>query len=171
MFIRMFLAVTGTMLLVGCTGGGTALPQLSSDDPANPTAAESPLPPRSQTLALNDGQPLPIPAAANPAELMPEMGTAGMQHGHDMAGMKHAPPATRPGENAAISAARWTPLTLPTTRPTTAAAAAAVTYTCKMHPEVISDHPGTCPKCSMKLVPKQPATTEQPAHAGHGGHP
>jgi len=28
-------------------------------------------------------------------------------------------------------------------------------YTCAMHPEVISDKPGTCPKCGMKLVPKQ----------------
>jgi multidrug efflux pump subunit AcrA (membrane-fusion protein) len=27
-------------------------------------------------------------------------------------------------------------------------------YTCVMHPEVISDKPGTCPKCGMKLVPK-----------------
>jgi len=26
-------------------------------------------------------------------------------------------------------------------------------YTCVMHPEVISDHPGNCPKCGMKLVP------------------
>jgi len=26
-------------------------------------------------------------------------------------------------------------------------------YTCSMHPEVISDHPGNCPKCGMKLVP------------------
>ena len=26
-------------------------------------------------------------------------------------------------------------------------------YTCLMHPEVIADHPGNCPKCGMKLVP------------------
>jgi Heavy metal binding domain len=26
-------------------------------------------------------------------------------------------------------------------------------YTCVMHPEVISDKPGNCPKCGMKLVP------------------
>lgn len=26
-------------------------------------------------------------------------------------------------------------------------------YTCPMHPEVVSDHPGRCPICGMKLVP------------------
>lgn len=28
-------------------------------------------------------------------------------------------------------------------------------YTCTMHPEVISDKPGKCPKCGMELVPKE----------------
>lgn len=34
------------------------------------------------------------------------------------------------------------------------------TYTCAMHNEVMSDHPGECPKCGMKLV-KQKMTPEQ----------
>ena len=33
-------------------------------------------------------------------------------------------------------------------------------YTCLMHPEVISDHPGECPKCGMTLV-KQKLTAVQ----------
>jgi len=35
------------------------------------------------------------------------------------------------------------------------AAPGATLYTCVMHPEVVMDHPGDCPKCGMKLVPKE----------------
>jgi hypothetical protein len=28
-------------------------------------------------------------------------------------------------------------------------------YTCPMHPEVVKDAPGNCPKCGMKLVEKR----------------
>lgn len=30
-----------------------------------------------------------------------------------------------------------------------------VKYTCTMHPEVVQDKPGNCPKCGMKLVVKK----------------
>lgn len=38
--------------------------------------------------------------------------------------------------------------------------AAGETYTCTMHNEVMSDQPGTCPKCGMNLV-KQKMTDQQ----------
>lgn len=28
-------------------------------------------------------------------------------------------------------------------------------YSCPMHPEVISDKPGSCPKCGMNLVERK----------------
>ena len=49
-------------------------------------------------------------------------------------------------------------------------------YTCPMHPEVVTDHPGKCPKCGMTLVPKKgeekpkAKMQEQTAHDTHGEH-
>jgi hypothetical protein len=39
--------------------------------------------------------------------------------------------------------------------PTTKPMNMSMTYTCTMHPEVISDKPGKCPKCGMDLVEKK----------------
>ena len=44
-----------------------------------------------------------------------------------------------------------------------AAAEASMQYTCPMHPEVVSDEPGSCPKCGMFLVPAEDAAE----HSGH----
>lgn len=30
-----------------------------------------------------------------------------------------------------------------------------IKYTCPMHPEIVTNKPGTCPKCGMDLVEKQ----------------
>lgn len=38
--------------------------------------------------------------------------------------------------------------TPPSTQPATV-------YSCPMHPEVVSDKPGKCPKCGMNLTPKK----------------
>ena len=35
--------------------------------------------------------------------------------------------------------------------------ATALQYTCPMHPEVVKEAPGKCPKCGMKLVEKTAA--------------
>ncbi len=44
--------------------------------------------------------------------------------------------------------------TKPTTQETPITQEKAV-YTCVMHPEVVSDKPGKCPKCGMNLVEKE----------------
>jgi P-type Cu2+ transporter len=50
-------------------------------------------------------------------------------------------------------------------------------YTCPMHPEVIKDAPGQCPKCGMNLVPVKNETAntkhehgshDQSVHGKHG---
>src|SRR5690349_7412487 len=40
------------------------------------------------------------------------------------------------------------------------ASAAAVQYYCPMHPQVVQDHPGECPICSMTLVKKESEGTQ-----------
>lgn len=40
--------------------------------------------------------------------------------------------------------------------------APAVKYTCPMHPEVIKDKPGKCPKCGMTLVVKKEVKKMKP---------
>jgi hypothetical protein len=43
-------------------------------------------------------------------------------------------------------------------------------YTCPMHPEVVQDHPGKCPKCNMNLVRKDSsAPASSGGMAGMGG--
>lgn len=41
-----------------------------------------------------------------------------------------------------------------------------IMYTCPMHPEVVQDTPGSCPKCGMRLI-KAEAKTEHNVHSGH----
>lgn len=35
-----------------------------------------------------------------------------------------------------------------------------IIYTCPMHPEIISDKPGKCPKCGMDLVQKNSSSSD-----------
>ena len=51
---------------------------------------------------------------------------------------------------------------------TAAALEVRIEYTCPMHPEVVSDEPGKCPKCGMTLV--KAGSEGGHGHKGHGGH-
>ena len=42
-----------------------------------------------------------------------------------------------------------------TSAPAPTGATRRLLYTCIMHPEVVQDHPGNCPRCGMTLVPKR----------------
>ncbi len=52
-------------------------------------------------------------------------------------------------------------------------------YTCPMHPEVVTDHAGNCPKCGMKLVPMKEkerltsneSETQTANHSSHSAQP
>ena len=46
----------------------------------------------------------------------------------------------------------------------------AVKYYCPMHPTYISDKPGNCPICGMKLVPLGSQTAAQPAESSYAEH-
>jgi hypothetical protein len=52
---------------------------------------------------------------------------------------------------------------------------AGMQYTCVMHPEVVMDHPGKCPKCGMELAPVKVSKARTPnaryprSHSEHAG--
>jgi len=58
---------------------------------------------------------------------------------------------------ATIVAAHPTSSVSDTTKSKKVKPVAKVQYTCTMHPEVVTDKPGKCPKCGMTLVKKDPA--------------
>lgn len=115
------------LLLVGCTSHD-GVPAVAADHPANPNVSTAPLVSPSATLAHADA-----PVASQE------------QKPHEMGGMNHSMEAMHGMHDTRPSAPQ------PTSQPATAT----TLYTCTMHPEVISDKPGKCPKCGMKLVEKK----------------
>jgi ribosomal protein S27E len=64
-----------------------------------------------------------------------------------------APDITRQSTNPSSQNSGSSPAPANTNSPSAGPPAAKQLYTCPMHPDVISDHPGQCPKCGMNLVP------------------
>ena len=113
--------------LAGCASGNepAALP---TDHPASPNAAEAPAS-VSGTLTAEAGRQPGDSSPNTPPANTPADASAG--HGDHGSSAK----------SGAGSAA---------TRPGTTHQAA---YGCPMHPDVVSDKPGKCPKCGMSLTP------------------
>lgn len=136
------VAILAASLFVGCSA--PVMPPLSSDHPASPDAAEAPLPPASTTLSLAEGVPVDPVAGQTPAS----SGHAG--HGdddhHSNADDGDTPSVTQPHhDDRAVTPKPGASATQP---------AEQAFYSCSMHPEVVSDKPGKCPKCGMKLIKK-----------------
>ncbi len=63
--------------------------------------------------------------------------------------------ATSCSGNKSAETTTTTPTAAATPDSTAAPAGLATQYTCPMHPEVVADQPGKCPKCGMDLVVKK----------------
>lgn len=120
------------LLLVGCAR--TTPMVLGPGHPASPDSAVAPVPPPSQTLAVL-ARPTTAPSNSGGSTMPSHGGDAGEHGNHGVHAGAHQD----------------------STEPATTQADAVVTYTCPMHPEVVSNQPGVCPKCRMKLVRKEAA--------------
>jgi hypothetical protein len=119
-----------SVIFGGCVTKPTV--DVGPDHPANAEAADIGLPAQSTMLAISSPTPVTNRAGEKVADTLPTTPAHEHHTGHD------AQAATQPTEMQAP----------------TPAAEVKLAYTCPMHPEVVSDQPGRCPKCKMKLVKK-----------------
>jgi hypothetical protein len=160
---RTLALIAAAALMAGCAAQTVPKPKpLAGDDPANPQAPEAPVSSILAPLAL---EPPPTDVASDTGTPPPAAGRS-MQHmdmkgmdmdGMDMSqmpGMHHGqrPPATQPDEPApGMTEMHHHSHPQPATQPE----ATHALYTCTMHPQVVSEIPGNCPICGMKLVRKE----------------
>ena len=133
-------------LALGTLGGcATTVPNapLTVEHPAHVDAAVAAVPPRSTVLQLGHESVLGTPTggrgAASRSDHEPESG-----HAHHGSAGGASGGAERPGRGGASAPVK-------------------AVYTCPHHPEVVSDAPGACPKCEMKLRPMKGATESSPS--------
>lgn len=154
-------------LLSGCAGL-IQNAQPGPDHPASPFAADAPLLPRSQTLAV-DTSAAPRTEAEDmvPPQVQPPGGPAATAGGHDHAAMQATSPENMSRSG---SATQGVPTGRGGTSPT---APSGALYACPMHPEVTSTSPNErCPKCGMKInKPVKPAATAPAAAPAAGNAP
>ena len=157
---RMLLIALIPLLLIGCVQQASQ-PPLASDDPTNPQAPEAPMASITSPLTLE-----PPPSAASDIGSPPSAGSPMQQmdmKGMDMPGMSgmghgQKPAATQPSQTAPdMEEMHHHSHPGSATQP----AATQALYTCKMHPQVVSNQPGKCPICGMKLVKKTAQTGEE----------
>ena len=125
------LGVVGVLLMGGCMAGRMTPPPLSPDHPASVDAPQAPYVPSGSVLVEDRTGPFPGPTSE------PASPSGGHEH-HEM--------STQPAGAVGMGAMQMGNPSA--TQPQKAEA----TYTCSMHPEVVRNAPGDCPKCGMPLV-------------------
>lgn len=118
--------------LIAC---GPDLPASWPEESAASPAAE-PAPPAVVTQAVSEHPPLPGEVTSGWAGLAAPEGGAHPHEGHDHP--DHAHEGHKPSSAGPAGGEQGDP--------------AAVRYSCPMHPDVVSDRPGQCPRCGMGLV-------------------
>jgi len=127
-------AALWTCTWVLACGGRSVPPTWPAAAAASPSAAEAPA--AEVTRALDGGPPLP----GDEAEGWAGLGAA--PAGHDA----HAGHETHAGHGAHAGHEG------PAPQGGHEHGEPGVVYSCPMHADVVSDHPGQCPRCGMKLV-------------------
>ena len=133
-----FTAIMSAALLTVSAWAWASEPKRSPTamDPSNPAAPESPALALSALSRADEAPPVPAQYPGQPRDRAPAGPASAAEHGHDH------------GSNASSDKDK-------SVEAENAGKPKATAYTCPMHPEVVADKPGRCPKCGMKLVPKE----------------
>jgi hypothetical protein len=154
-------------VLLACWTVACASRSVPSNEPrtsaASLEAAEAP--PHAVTQALDEHPPLPGPESESWLGLRaPAAAGGGHQHQHQQPPAPEAPASGHQQPSAPEAPAsghqHGTPPAhqhgeAPGAPGRNEAAPSGVSYTCPMHPEVVSSEPGRCPRCGMPLVQRR----------------